>query len=55
MHKNNQGPTRVFNQNENKACLVPNSNCETKQTKTWHMRKKNPTKFYCKEETKIEQ
>jgi hypothetical protein len=38
-----------------KVGLVLNSNCETKKTKTQHVQNKNPTKFYWKEETKIEQ
>jgi hypothetical protein len=40
-----------------RASIFPNPNCETKQTKTrtQHMQNKNPMKFYCKEEIKIEQ
>jgi len=49
--------TRFFNQNKNKASLIQNPNCETKQTKTktWHIWNKNPKIFYCKEKTKKEQ
>jgi hypothetical protein len=45
---------RFFNQNENNACLILNLECGTKQTRTrtQHMRNKNQTRFYCKEETK---
>ncbi len=31
-----------------KACLFQNVNLETKQTRTWHMWNKNPTRFYYK-------
>jgi hypothetical protein len=43
-----------FNPNENKVGLGPNPDHETKQTKTktWHVRNKNLTKFYCKKEIK---
>ncbi len=49
--------TRFSNHNKNKVGLVLNLDHETKQTKTrtWHMQINNPTRFYCKEETKIEQ
>jgi hypothetical protein len=38
-----------------RACLFPNPNHEIKQTRTQHMRNKNPMKFYCKEEIKTKQ
>jgi hypothetical protein len=49
--------TKKFNQNKNKAGLILNPNRETKQTRTrtQHVRKKNPTRFYCKEETKTKE
>jgi hypothetical protein len=35
-----------------RANLIPRPNCETRKTKTQHMRNKNSTRFYCKEEKK---
>jgi hypothetical protein len=38
-----------------KTGLVPNSNYETRHTRTRHMQNKNQTTFYYKEEIKIKQ
>jgi hypothetical protein len=35
-----------------KASLIPNSNLETRKTRTRYVRNKNPTRFYYKEEIK---
>jgi hypothetical protein len=35
-----------------KASLVLNSDCETRETRTWHVQNTNPRRFYCKEEKK---